>query len=121
MSLLEYMQFTGSKCWSRLHALPQAKSYSKLTVPIDRKNKTGYILDPTVRFETSLEQPKDVNKKKYLIYELTTVYFKTCYNLEISVVMGHFIGSQGTIIKQFLNFCTKFKLPKINSVQTCPF
>ena len=31
--LVEYTRFAGSKCWPRLHALPPAKSYIKLTVP----------------------------------------------------------------------------------------
>lgn len=81
-------------------------------IAIDRDNKTGYILDPTVRFETSLEQPENVNKEKQLIYEPTAEYFKTSYNLEIIAVIGLFIGSRGTITKQFFNFCTKFQLPK---------
>ena len=32
--MLEYTRFAGSKCWPRLHALPPAKSYSKLTVHV---------------------------------------------------------------------------------------
>ena len=32
LSLLEYTRFAGSKYWPRLHALPPATAYSKLTV-----------------------------------------------------------------------------------------
>ena len=39
MSLLEYTRFAESKCWPRLHALPPAESYSKLTVDACKTTK----------------------------------------------------------------------------------
>ena len=81
-------------------------------IVLDRKNNIGYILDPTIRYETKSTQPDDVDKEKKLIYEDTTKYYKEKYQINSFEVIGLFIGARGTISKFFMNFCKRFKLGK---------
>ncbi|KAG5862564.1 hypothetical protein JTB14_030433 [Gonioctena quinquepunctata] len=44
----------------------------------NRENKTGYILDPTIRYEIS-DTPEEVDMEKKTIYESTIPYFTDKY------------------------------------------
>ncbi|KAJ4451567.1 hypothetical protein ANN_03036 [Periplaneta americana] len=59
--------------------------YALMLSPFPRKLKflnTGFIIDPTVRFETNEEQPAEVDKEKKNIYDPTTPYYLQKYQLE---------------------------------------
>jgi len=70
----------------------------------------GYILDPTVRLETSIEQPTEVDNEKKSIYEPTLSYFKDKFHLEEIKVYGLLIGSRRTIPRLVANFLRQLGL-----------
>ncbi|KAJ4426176.1 hypothetical protein ANN_26985 [Periplaneta americana] len=45
------------------------------------KNNSAYILDPTIRFETHADQPREVDSEKKRIYEPTIPFYKDKYSL----------------------------------------
>jgi len=61
------------------------------------KNDTSYIIDPTIRIETSENQPEEVNQEKKAHYDSVIPYFKDKYGLREIEVLGVFIGAGGTI------------------------
>ena len=73
-------------------------------------SKKGYILDPTVRLETSIEQPTEVDNEKKSIYEPTISYFKDKFQLKEIKVYGLLIGSRGTIPRLVANFLRQLGL-----------
>uniref|UniRef100_A0A8D8VK96 Reverse transcriptase n=1 Tax=Cacopsylla melanoneura TaxID=428564 RepID=A0A8D8VK96_9HEMI len=67
-------------------------------IAIDRKNKKGIIVDPTVRIESNENQPYDVNDEKRSIYNPTIPYYKNKYGLNEIEVIGLLIGARGMIL-----------------------
>ena len=61
------------------------------------------IIDPTIRFEISSNQPIEIDIEKKIIYEPIVPYFFSKYNLDTITVTGLFCGSRGTISKFFVN------------------
>jgi uncharacterized protein YaaW (UPF0174 family) len=82
-------------------------------IAIDRKNNKGWIVDPTVRFETTIGQPKEVDEEKKAIYEPTVPFFEKKYTIENLTVIGLLFGSRGTLNKDYTYFRKKFKIPKL--------
>lgn len=62
-------------------------------------SKQGLILDPTVRFESHVGQPEEVDAEKKSIYQPTVNYYRTKYHLDNISVHGLMIGARGTIPK----------------------
>ena len=75
-------------------------------------SKNGFILDPTVRFETSLIQPEEIDIEKQAIYNPTVDYYKQKYNLDSIFVKGLMVGARGTIPTFLSDFWRSFGLPK---------
>ncbi|KAJ4432173.1 hypothetical protein ANN_20789 [Periplaneta americana] len=83
-------------------------------VALDKTNSKGFILDPTVRFETSQTQPSEVNKEKQQIYEPTIPYFREKYQMEGTwEVHGLMIGARGTIPRSTVNTIKTFGIHDI--------
>ncbi|KAJ4426340.1 hypothetical protein ANN_27154 [Periplaneta americana] len=57
----------------------------------------GYVIDPTVRFESHEHQPEEVHEEKRNIYEPSISFYKDKYHLESIVITGLMIGARGTI------------------------
>ncbi|KAJ4426583.1 hypothetical protein ANN_26381 [Periplaneta americana] len=57
--------------------------------------RSGYIIDPTVRFETKEEQPAEVDKEKKNVYNRTIQYYLQKYELEELEVIGLLVGARG--------------------------
>jgi hypothetical protein len=96
-----------------VHCISDSGSTRRIDIiAIDKKNQEGYIIDPTVRFENSLNQPDEVDKEKKIIYEPTGPYFIEKYKLRKISVIGLLFGSRGTVNKNYLKFRRKFKIPK---------
>ena len=64
---------------------------------LKNNSRIGFIIDPTVRFECSSDQPLDVDREKKRIYEPTISYYLEKYNLSKITVTGLMIGARGTI------------------------
>ncbi|KAJ4452201.1 hypothetical protein ANN_03719, partial [Periplaneta americana] len=62
----------------------------------------GYIIDPTVRFESHEHQPEEVHEEKRNIYEPSISFYKDKYHLESIVITGLMIGARGTIPRDSL-------------------
>jgi hypothetical protein len=81
-------------------------------IAFDEESRNGFIVDPTVRIESSEDQPEDVNLEKKGIYNPCLPDLREKYNLMSLEVTGIFVGARGTITKFFQAFCKEHKLPK---------
>lgn len=105
--------FLRSKKWQvyeEVHCLSTEDSTRRVDiVAIDPKNKNGYVLDPTVRFENSLEQAEAVDREKQDIYEPCLPYLSSRYNIPLSKwkVHGLLFGARGSITKFVYNILLK--------------
>ena len=85
MSLLEYTRFAGSKCWHRLHAIPPAKSYSKLTAFIPQCDET--INSSLVEIDRSLMDPQPHPLLHFFVWmkpTSTNVFVQVAKNVEVA-------------------------------------
>ena len=73
-------------------------------VIIDRGNKNGYIIDPTVRFERDENQANDVHLEKKGHYDPCCTYFTDKYGIESWEV----IGARCTVTKFTVNVFKRF-------------
>ncbi|KAJ4450977.1 hypothetical protein ANN_02412 [Periplaneta americana] len=98
--------------YEEIHGIADTGSHRRIDIITFKPGETkGYILDPTIRFETHQNQPEDVNIEKRRIYEPSIPYYKTSYKLMDIEVIGLMVGARGTITKQFVSFCHKFGVP----------
>lgn len=81
-------------------------------IAINRNINTGYIIDPTIRFEKSLNQPEEVHNEKVSIYESTIEFYKDKFSVKSISIFGLLFGSRGTLTKNYIEFRKFFKLPK---------
>ena len=77
-----------------------------------KKNDKEYIIDPTIRIETSRDQPEEVNQEKKANSDSVIHFFKDKHGLKDIELIDVFIGARGTITVEFENFRTKFDLSK---------
>ncbi|KAJ4436920.1 hypothetical protein ANN_17052 [Periplaneta americana] len=78
---------------------------------MDKKKNCGLILDPTVRFENSEEQSREVCKEKRAIYLPCCSDLGSKYNIKTWDVTGIMIGARGTIPRESLEVFRKLKVP----------
>lgn len=64
-NLKTFQVFEGVKCISTEGSIKRAD-----IVSIDQQHKMGYILDPTVRFESGATQAKEVHEEKQKYYHV---------------------------------------------------
>ncbi|KAJ4427554.1 hypothetical protein ANN_25202 [Periplaneta americana] len=57
----------------------------------------GYIIDPTVRFESHEHQPEEVHEEKRNIYGPSISFYKDKYHLESIIITGLMIRARGII------------------------
>ena len=97
-----------------IHCVAENGSTRRIDIiAIDKVKRIGYIIDPTVRFETSIDQPSQIDQEKKNIYEPTANFFKSTYNLKCIAVIGLLVGCRGTIPQSFQQFCTKFNMGNV--------
>jgi len=99
--------------YEEVNCLNPLRSTQRIDIIIfKKKNDKAYIIDPTIRIETSREQPEEVNQEKKAHYDSVIPFFKDKYGLKDIEVIGVFIGARGTISVDFENFRTKFDISK---------
>lgn len=81
-------------------------------IAIESFHKQAYIIDPTIRFESYLNQSADVHTEKTKIYAPTINFYKTKFNVNSIDIIGLFLGSRGTLTKRYIEFWSKFQLPR---------
>ncbi|KAJ4447114.1 hypothetical protein ANN_09114 [Periplaneta americana] len=64
-------------------------------IAFKESTRSGFIIDPTVRFETNEEQPVEVDKEKNNICNPTIPYYLQKYQLEELEVIGLLVGARG--------------------------
>ena len=69
----------------------------------------GYILDPTVRFESDATQAKEVHEKQKF-YHPCLKFFSEKYNIPNWKVIGLLFGARGTLTKFTINELLKLGL-----------
>ena len=113
-SLAQALRETGFTVHEEVHGLSDNGSTRRIDIIAYKDNSLGYIIDPTVRFESSAKQPEEVDQEKKNIYEPTIPFYKMVYNLQHIEVIGLLVGarSRPTILGKFGNFCETFHLPK---------
>ncbi|KAJ4434474.1 hypothetical protein ANN_23036 [Periplaneta americana] len=84
-----------------VHCLAKDGSSRRVDIiAIDTRNDRAIIIDPTVRFETAIEQPVAVHEEKKTIYDPTIQYFRDYYHIQGQIeVFGLLFGARGTIPK----------------------
>ena len=87
-------------------------------IAIEKSSRRGFIIDPTVRFETDVDQPLAVDNEKKSIYEPTIPYFQQKYKIDNFTVIGLMIGSRGTVPKLLLDFTKKIRHTEATTVYT---
>ncbi|KAJ4432313.1 hypothetical protein ANN_20932 [Periplaneta americana] len=103
----------GYTTYEEVHGIVDTGSLRRIDIITFKPGETkGYILDPTIRFETHQNQPEEVNLETRTIYEPTIPYYKTSYKLRDIEVIGLMMDARGTITKQFVSFCHKFGVPR---------
>ncbi|KAJ4431103.1 hypothetical protein ANN_19698 [Periplaneta americana] len=81
-------------------------------IAIDRGNGRAIIIDPTVRFETAVEQPVAVHEEKKTIYDPTIEFFRDYYHIQGQIeVFGLLIGARRTIPKFSVECFESFGIP----------
>ncbi|KAJ4434705.1 hypothetical protein ANN_23273 [Periplaneta americana] len=71
------------KVHQEVHCLAKDGSSRRVDIiAIDRGNDTAIIIDPTVRFETAVEQPVAAHEEKKTIYDPTMQYFRDYYHIQ---------------------------------------
>jgi hypothetical protein len=111
--LAKSMNDVGFEVAEEVHCIADGGSTRRIDIiAYNSQNKEGYILDPTVRFESGNceEQSLKVDEEKKGIYEPCINYFKNAYNLEHIEVIGLYVGARGTIPKFVQSFVSRFGL-----------
>ncbi|KAJ4433963.1 hypothetical protein ANN_16282, partial [Periplaneta americana] len=63
-------------------------------IAFKESTRSGFIIDPTVRFETNEEQPAEVDKEEKNIYNPTIPYYLQKYQLKELEVFGLLVGAR---------------------------
>lgn len=106
--LAESLREKGFVVHEEVHGLASQGGTRRIDIiAFMRGSSKGYILDPTVRFETHAQQPLEVNEEKRAIYVPTTPYYKSKYHLNDIEVIGLMVGARGTIPSFFAKTCRK--------------
>ena len=111
---LRNVKINGRPLWAvheEVHCVAEGGSNRRVDILCYNKSKTGYILDPTIRFEQNCDQAKEVDAEKKAIYNPCIPYFLEKYSLKKIEVIGLLVGARGTITLFLEDFCKRFQLP----------
>jgi len=113
--IADYLKKSGLEVFEEIHCIAENESNRRVDIiALDWKKHIGYIIDPTIRLENSLNQSIEVDTEKKNIYIPCVKDLKEKYKFKHHIeVIGLFIGARGTISE----FCSKtltekLKLPK---------
>lgn len=107
-------------CFEEVYAIDtDGRSRFSDIIAFDPKSTKAYIIDPTIRYETSdIEQDKKICEEKQQIYEKCIPYYNEKYAATFGVrdwnVRGLWFGSRGTVGDSVLRFFSELKLDICN-------
>lgn len=103
----------GYSVYEEVHGISSEGSNRRIDIiAFKPPSLEGYIIDPTVRFESHEHQPEEVHEEKKNIYEPCISFYKDKYHLESIAITGLMIGARGTIPRFLVDFCKSFGLHK---------
>ncbi|KAJ4442880.1 hypothetical protein ANN_04473 [Periplaneta americana] len=78
-----------------VHGLSVTGSTRRIDIiAFKESTRSGFIIDPTVRFETDVVQPAEVDNEKMNIYNTTIPYYLQKYQLKELEVIGLLVGAR---------------------------
>jgi hypothetical protein len=99
--------------YEEVHCNSDAGSNRRVDIiAFDEGTRSGFVINPAVRTESSQDQPEDVNTEKQRFFNECLPDLKEKYNPKSLEVTGIFVGAQGTISKLFQRLCKDHKLPE---------
>src|ERR1700755_1673066 len=105
-------------CFEEVHGIDSdGQSRFSDIIAFDTKKKKAYIIDPTIRYETSdTEQDSKIVEEKSSIYEKCIPFYKEKYANSFEIqewfVRGLWFGRRGTFGESVLKFFDEMKLDK---------
>lgn len=122
--LSELLRPKGYDCFEEVYAIDtEGRSRFSDIIAIDSKSRNAFIIDPTVRYETSdTEQDSKIQSEKREIYEKCIPFYKEKYSASFGKlkwsVRGLWFGSRGTVGKSVIDFFNEFNLDisKLNQI-----
>lgn len=114
--LTELLQGKSFECFQEVYAIDSdGRSRFSDIIAFDSKSCNAYIIDPTIRYETSdNEQDSKVQTEKKLIYEKCIPFYQEKYGETFGKrnwsVRGLWFGSRGSVGKSVLEFFRDFNL-----------
>ncbi|KAJ4435274.1 hypothetical protein ANN_23852 [Periplaneta americana] len=104
----------GYSVYEEVHGISSEGSNRRIDIiAFKPPSLEGYIIDPTVRFESHEHQPEEVHEEKRNIYEPSISFYKDKYHLESIVITGLMIGALGTIPRFLVDFCKSLACIKV--------
>ena len=103
-------------CFNEVYAVDtEGRSRFSDIIAFDTKSNNAYIIDPTVRYETSdPEQDKKIREEKREIYEKCVPFYAEKYMASFGIrnwsVIGLWFGSRGCFGESVLDFIKQFKI-----------
>ncbi len=104
------------ECFEEVYAIDtDGRSRFSDIVAFDRKSRNAYIIDPTIRYETSdINQDSTIQMEKKTIYEKCIPFYEEKYSAAYGKrnwsVRGLWLGGRGTVGKSAIEFFKDFKL-----------
>ncbi|KAJ4433747.1 hypothetical protein ANN_16059 [Periplaneta americana] len=94
--LNEIVRNADYNTFEEVHGLSVTGSTRRIDIiAFKESTRSGYIIDPTVRFETDEEQPAEMDNEKKNIYNPTIPYYLKKYQLKEHEVIGLLVGARG--------------------------
>jgi len=116
--LTQLLQDKSFPCFEEVHGIDSdGQSRFSDIIAFDTKKKKAYIIDPTIRYETSgTEQDSKIVEEKSSIYEKCIPFYKEKYANSFEIqewfVRGLWFGRRGTFGESVLKFFDEMKLDK---------
>ncbi|KAJ4443110.1 hypothetical protein ANN_04760 [Periplaneta americana] len=82
-AIAQALRDKGYTTYEGIHGLSKTGSCRRVDI-LACNNTTGYLIDPTIRFELNTTQPEDVNNEKNQIYGPTVPYYLHIDTAQIS-------------------------------------
>ena len=117
-SMTDLLKATEFTCFEEVHAI-DTEGHSRFSdiVAFHPKLPNAYIIDPTIRYETSNSQQDDeIQKEKEEIYKKCIPFYEAKYASTFGTrkwsVRGLWFGSRGTFGASVINLFDELKLDK---------
>ncbi|KAJ4427432.1 hypothetical protein ANN_25054 [Periplaneta americana] len=88
-AIAQALRNTGFTVFEEFHGLSTIGNTRRIDMIAFQDHRRGFIIDPTVRFETCKSQPQDAHQEKQFSYEPTIPYYQEKYQLQQGYCEDH--------------------------------